>query len=233
MNLLLVGSTNAGVGFAAGMATLRRGAAVDAVVATIELVEANPADHSVGYGGLPNLLGEVELDASIMDGRTLATGAVGALQGYQDAIALARRVMDETPHALIAGAGAARLAAESGLPPVDLLTPEAERVWRSRLDEQIGRNDAYHAHVRQVVRALAADPEHADALHGTVNVIARDRRGDIACGVSTSGWAWKHPARWATRRSSVPATTRTTATAPPLAPAAAKWRSASAPPTAS
>ncbi|HEU5431735.1 MAG TPA: isoaspartyl peptidase/L-asparaginase [Thermomicrobiales bacterium] len=196
MSLLLVGSTNAGVGFDAAMDTLRRGgSAIDAVVAAIELVEANPADHSVGYSGLPNLLGEVELDASIMNGRTLAAGAVGALQGYQDAIALARRVMEETPHALIAGAGAARLAAEAGVRPVDLLTPEAERIWRSRLDEQVGRDDAYHAHVRGVVRALAADPEHADALHGTVNVIARDHNGDIACGVSTSGWAWKHPGR--------------------------------------
>ncbi|HEU0114823.1 MAG TPA: isoaspartyl peptidase/L-asparaginase, partial [Thermomicrobiales bacterium] len=104
-------------------------------------------------------------------------------------------VMDETPHALIAGDGAARLAAESGFRPVDLLTPEAERIWRSRLDDQVGRNDAYHQHARRMARALAADPEHADALHGTVNVIARDRRGDIACGVSTSGWAWKHPGR--------------------------------------
>src|SRR5690348_5124716 len=196
MSLLLVGSTNAAVGFAAGMETLRRGgSALDAVVATIELVEANPDDHSVGFSGLPNLLCEVELDASIMDGRTLAAGAVGALQGYQDAIALARRVMDDTPHALIAGAGAARLAAESGLRPADLLTPEAERVWRSRLDERAGRDDPYHHHVRNVVRALADDPEHAEALHGTVNVIARDRNGDIACGVSTSGWAWKYPGR--------------------------------------
>ncbi len=196
MSLLLVGSTNAAVGFAAGMETLRRGgSALDAIVATIELVEANPDDHSVGFSGLPNLLGEVELDASIMDGRALAAGAVGALQGYQDAIALARRVMDDTPHALIAGTGSARLAAESGLPPVDLLTPEAERVWRSRLDEQAGRDDPYHHHVRNVVRALADDPEHAEALHGTVNVIARDRNGDIACGVSTSGWAWKYPGR--------------------------------------
>ena len=60
------------------------------MVAAIRRVEANPDDHTVGFGGLPTL-GEVELDASIMDGRTLATGAVAALQGYQDAIDLARR----------------------------------------------------------------------------------------------------------------------------------------------
>ena len=80
MSLLLVGSVNAHVGFRDGMTILRsRGSAVDAVVATIRRVEANPDDHSVGLGGLPNLEGEVELDASIMDGRTLGTGAVAAL----------------------------------------------------------------------------------------------------------------------------------------------------------
>ena len=78
------------------MAVLRSGgSALDAVVATIRLVEANPDDHSVGFSGLPNLLGDVELDASIMDGSTLATGAVAALQDYQNAIDLARIVMDD------------------------------------------------------------------------------------------------------------------------------------------
>jgi isoaspartyl peptidase/L-asparaginase-like protein (Ntn-hydrolase superfamily) len=74
MSLLLAGSINAHVGFHRGMSILRPGgAAIDAVVGTIRQVEANPNDHSVGFGGLPNLEGEVELDASIMDGRALAT----------------------------------------------------------------------------------------------------------------------------------------------------------------
>jgi L-asparaginase / beta-aspartyl-peptidase len=81
--MLLVGSDNARVGFADGMRILRRGGrALDAVEATIRRVEANPADHSVGLGGLPNILGEVELDASIMDGRTLEAGAVCVVRGY-------------------------------------------------------------------------------------------------------------------------------------------------------
>ena len=75
-----------------------------------QFVEANPDDHSVGYSGLPNLLGEVELDASIMDGGGLRAGSIGALHGYQDAIALARTIMDTMPHVLIVGAGADRLA---------------------------------------------------------------------------------------------------------------------------
>ncbi|MFM9107586.1 MAG: N(4)-(beta-N-acetylglucosaminyl)-L-asparaginase [Chloroflexota bacterium] len=193
---ILVASSNAAVGFPAGMDVLRGGgSALDAVVAAIALVEANPDDPSVGFGGLPNLLGDVELDASIMDGRTLAAGSVGALHGHQDAIALARMVMDELPHVLIVGAGADRFAREMGLAASDLLTPESAAVWRSRLAEAPEQQDAYMDRVRELVAGLTRDPEMPDDVHGTVNVIARDRRGNIACGVSTSGWAWKYPGR--------------------------------------
>src|SRR5262249_55282575 len=75
-DMLLGGSEKAGVGFVEGMRVLRAGGrALDAVEAPIRRVESNPADHSVGYGGLPNILGEVELDASLMDGRSLEAGA--------------------------------------------------------------------------------------------------------------------------------------------------------------
>src|SRR5262245_60379354 len=101
--MLLVGSTNAQVGFEAGMKTLRDGgSAVDAVEATIRLVESNPADHSVGYSGLPNIIGQVELDASIMDGRTLESGAVCAVHNYEHVISVARQVMERLPHVLLA-----------------------------------------------------------------------------------------------------------------------------------
>ena len=195
--MLLVGSANAAIGLPAGMEVLRGGGgALDAVVAAIEPVEANPDDHSVGYSGLPNLLGEVELDASLMDGRTLATGAVGALRGYQHAIRLGRFVMENLPHVLIAGEGAARLAREAGLPATELLTSEAEQIWRQRLGAagEPSERDGYYARMRELARAVTSDPELADA-HGTVNVIARDAAGNIACGVSTSGWAWKYPGR--------------------------------------
>src|SRR5215210_5305510 len=130
MTGIVVGSSNARVGIAQAVDVLRQGGtAVEAVVAGIKPVEANPDDHSVGYSGLPNLLGQVELDASIMVGQGLRAGTVGALQGYQDAIELARQVMEGLPHAMIAGDGAARLAGEVGLTPVDLLTPEAEAIW--------------------------------------------------------------------------------------------------------
>jgi len=193
---LVVASSNGRVGLPAAIELLRGGGgAVDAVVAAVREVEANPADHSVGYGGLPNLLGEVELDASLMDGRTLASGAVGALRGYQDAITLARTVMEELPHVLIVGEGAARLAAETGLPPRELLTPGAERIWRRRLEAGGTDGDAYRERVRELVARLSRDPEAPPETHGTVNVIVRDGAGNLACGVSTSGWAWKYPGR--------------------------------------
>ena len=212
MEAIVVGSLNASVGIVEAVEVLRAGGnATDAVVAAIKRVEANPDDHSVGYSGLPNLLGEVELDASLMAGRGLRYGAVGALKGYQDAIDLARRVMDELPHSLIVGEGAARFAAENGLPAVDLLTPEAERIWRERLAKADGwtaANTAYTDRMRLLVQVITSDPElaeHQDPSdepaavaeppHGTVNVIARDREGRIVCGVSTSGWAWKYPGR--------------------------------------
>jgi L-asparaginase / beta-aspartyl-peptidase len=195
MSLLLVGTVNAHVGFRHGMTVLRSGgSAIDAVVAAIQQVEANPDDHSVGLGGLPNLEGEVELDASIMDGRTLATGAVAALHGYQDAITLARVVMDELPHVLVVGPGAARLASEAGFRPRDLLTAEARVIWESRFTEA-GTADAYRKKMHEFAGQLSRDPERPHEAHGTVNVIAWDASGNLASGVSTSGWAWKFPGR--------------------------------------
>lgn len=195
-------SANGRIGIEAAVDVLRAGgSALDAVIAGTRLVEANPEDHSVGYTGLPNLLGEVELDASIMEGTGLRAGAVGALQGYQDAIDLARRVMDELPHVLIAGSGAARLAAEIGFEPRSLLTAETEAIWRNGLqgsNETYAGRSGYLDRIRSIVAHAAKDPEKAgfdEPPHGTVNFLARDRTGKIACAVSTSGWAWKYPGR--------------------------------------
>src|SRR4051812_35342965 len=173
------------------------GSALDAIEAATRLVEDNPDDHSVGYGGYPNLIGEVELDASIMDGATRRAGAVGALRGYRHPISVARRVMQELPHVMLAGAGAERFAAECGMPREDLLTAPAAETWRvgieGRLPEQF--RDAQGTIVSELLgRAthLATDPER---VAGTVNFIAQDGAGNIASAVSTSGWAWKYPGR--------------------------------------
>lgn len=197
--MLLVGSANAQVGFEAGMKILRDGgSALDAVEATIRLVESNPDDHSVGYSGLPNILGEVELDASIMDGRTLETGAVCAVHHYEHVISLAKQVMLRLPHVLLAGPGAERFAKELGFEPRDLLSADARAIFEGKV---AGYSQRYET-MRELVERATKDPEIAasiedyrDEVYGTVNVIAVDKREDIASGVSTSGWAWKYPGR--------------------------------------
>ena len=195
MSWVLAGSSNADVGFDLGAHILRSGgSALDAVVAVTREVEANPDDHSVGYSGLPNLLGEVELDASIMDGRGLRAGSVGALRNHQAAIELARQVMEELPHVLITGAGAERFAKECDLLEVDLLTPEARAIWEQRGDPTLERAK-YYERMAELVRQTTSDPQFPEPPHGTVNVIARDGDGNLACAVSTSGWAWKYPGR--------------------------------------
>jgi beta-aspartyl-peptidase (threonine type) len=196
--MIIIASSNGDIGIPAAWEILAHGgSALDAVEAATRLVEDNPADHSVGYSGYPNLLGEVELDASIMDGTTRRSGAVGALRGYRHAISVARRVMDDLPHVMLAGEGAARFAAEIGMQPEDLLTPEAAHAWREgiagRLPEEF--RDAHGQIIANMIsRAtrLATDPER---VAGTVNFIAQDRAGRIASAVSTSGWAWKYPGR--------------------------------------
>ena len=138
--MLLVGSENAAMGFADGMRILRRGGrALDAVEATIRRVESNPADHSVGYGGLPNIVGDVELDASIMDGRSLEAGAVCAVHGYEHVISLARQVMRRLPHVFLAGAGAERLARELHMPRRHLLTARARATFERKVTPALRR----------------------------------------------------------------------------------------------
>jgi L-asparaginase / beta-aspartyl-peptidase len=184
--LTVVASENGSFGLPAAWKTLQDGAtALDAVEAGARAVEDNPDDHTVGYAGHPNIDGIVELDASIMDGTTRRAGAVGSLQGYRHAITVARAVMERTPHALITGEGAARLAAEIGEPREDLLTEEERAHWAAEVG---GEKADLLAQVRQLTR----DPREGA---GTVDFLAIDRDGHLASAVSTSGWAFKHPGR--------------------------------------
>jgi beta-aspartyl-peptidase (threonine type) len=194
--MLVVASANGQVGIQEAMRVLRNGgSAVDAVEAGVRLVESNPDDHTVGYSGLPNLLGEVELDASVMDGLTLRAGAVGAVRNYEHAISLARKVMEELPHVMLVGSGAERFAREMGFPERNLLTPEAEKVWREIFEGDVPsvyrERMRYLDSIRRFAK-LAVDPERPNE---TVNFIAMDAQGNLAAGVSTSGWAWKYPGR--------------------------------------
>ena len=194
--MVVIASANGQVGITEAMGVLKNGgSAVDAVEAGIRPVESNPDDHTVGYSGLPNLLGEVEVDASVMDGRTLQAGAVGALKNCEHAISLARKVMEELPHVLLVGGGAERFAREMGFPEKDLRTAEAEKVWREFFEDKAPsvykERTNYLDSLKKFAR-LAADPERPNE---TVNFIAMDAQGNLAAGVSTSGWAWKYPGR--------------------------------------
>lgn len=190
--MIVISSGNGAVGIDAAWDILEAGgSALDAVEAATRIVEDNADDHTVGYGGYPNLLGEVELDASIMDGTTRRAGAVGGLRGYRAAITVARAVMERLPHVLVVGEGADRLAEELGLRREDLLTDEARAIWEAGLEGTLDPS-SQGGRMLSMVASLATDPERAA---GTVNFIARDGEGRIASAVSTSGWAWKYPGR--------------------------------------
>lgn len=207
--MIVVASANGDVGIDACWDMLDAGgSALDAVEAGTRAVEDNVDDHTVGYGGYPNITGQVELDASIMDGSRRRAGAVGALRGYRHAITVARAVMERLPHVLVVGDGAALLARELGLEPEDLLTAEAERMWQQGLNglPQSGDPRSIPLVVEQVRDVIGEffDPERAriaaaaaaaPAPGGTVNFLAMDSFGHLASAVSTSGWAWKYPGR--------------------------------------
>jgi isoaspartyl peptidase/L-asparaginase-like protein (Ntn-hydrolase superfamily) len=198
----MIASERGEIGLAAGMELLRSGgSAMDAVEAAVILVEANEADHYVGVGGLPNLLGVVELDASIMDGATRRAGAVAAVTGFPHPISIARAVCDRLPqHLLLVGAGAERFADETGIERGETLTEEARQMWREglgpdgllRAAENFGPGEVEYR--RQAIDRLAAMGQH-DGPWGTVNVLALDAAGNLAVAVSTSGYPWKYPGR--------------------------------------
>ena len=167
---------------------------LDLIEAIIREVEAEPEVHSVGRGGWPNMAGVVELDASIMNGATLEAGSVCALEGYLHPISIAREVMDRLPHVMLAGSGACRFAREIGAESAELLTEDAAiayRDWIARhVPEELRKGWPDVDLSPYAKRAL--DP---DKIHGTTCALVRDDFGNLACGVSTSGWAWKYPGR--------------------------------------
>jgi beta-aspartyl-peptidase (threonine type) len=194
--MIIVASSNGKVGISAAVEVLRNGgSAMDAVETGIRLVESNPQDDSVGLGGIPNLLGEVELDASIMDGRTLAAGAVATLQGYEHPISIARKVMEELPHVLLAGSGVERFAAELGFQRRELLTEKAREVWEQRLRQAIPEAVLANLEGEPDLRQWVERVTESRQAGGTVNFLVQDADGNLCAGVSTSGQGWKYPGR--------------------------------------
>ncbi|MGE0872742.1 MAG: N(4)-(beta-N-acetylglucosaminyl)-L-asparaginase [Kofleriaceae bacterium] len=138
---------------------------LDALEAGVRVVEDDPAVSSVGFNGLPNEEGIVQLDAAIMDGRTHKAGAVGALERIKNPISVARKVMERTDHVMLVGDGALTFARKMGFSEQDLMTPAARAEWAKRPRVSHWAEDA----------------------HDTVCGIAIDAKGDIATAVSTSG----------------------------------------------
>ncbi|HUK51729.1 MAG TPA: N(4)-(beta-N-acetylglucosaminyl)-L-asparaginase [Candidatus Binatia bacterium] len=206
---LIVSSANGVKHLERGMAVLKQGGdTLDAVLAVVTAVEDDPNDDSVGYGGLPNEEGEVELDASVMHGPTRRAGSVAAIRRIKNPSLVARVVMERTSHVMIAGEGARRFAVDQGFQDMNLLTErsriawlawkaKSSKNWRPGLDSPDWKQDLaamlntpekrlWAAHIENVV-------EHPPT--GTINCLAVDASGAISGTTTTSGLSWKIPGR--------------------------------------
>lgn len=154
--------------------------ALDAALAGAQAVEDDPHVHSVGFAGLGNAIGTVQLDACVMDGHTLACGAVAGLENVRHAAAVARRVMEKTPHVLLVGQGAQQFALQQGFPLETMHTPESVAEWEK---------------TRPKPRPPAAPRDAPEGSHDTVTVLALDRKGSLGGVCTTSGLAHKLPGR--------------------------------------
>ena len=175
----------------------RGGDTLEAAVSGVNIVEADPEDTSVGYGGLPNALGVVQLDASVMHGPTRGAGAVGALEGFKLPSRVAMAVMQHTDHVFLVGEGARRFALEMGFQQEDLLTERARKewlVWRAGLSDR----DDYltpEQSGEEISGFGLEDAWEGMRQHGTINCCALDASGALSGVTTTSGLAFKVPGR--------------------------------------
>jgi N4-(beta-N-acetylglucosaminyl)-L-asparaginase len=209
---VVVSSANGLKATAKAMEMMRAGAdTLDAVVAGVNIVEDDPKDMSVGYGGLPNEEGVVELDASVMHGPTKRAGAVASLRNIKNPSKVAKLILERTDHLLLVGHGALRFALAHGFKEEDLSTEESRAIWL-KWKETMSDRDAWGpglaapdtpqqqsllykgAMKQEEILALAADVI-AHPPTGTINCIAVNERGDISGTTTTSGLAFKIPGR--------------------------------------
>ena len=165
----------------AGRAILAGGGrALDAVCATVAMLEDNPI-YNAGTGAVLNFDGFCEMDACVMESREARVGAVSGLQRVRNPVLVARKVMEETDHVMLTGDGAQRFARVMGFPDHDPVTPERRADWfdkRNRIDDVLGE------HALKMRRFLKEHPEYAG---GTVGAAAVDGQGVLAAATSTGG----------------------------------------------
>ena len=175
---------------------------LDAAIAGVNLVEDDPSDMTVGYGGVPNEEGVVQLDACVMHGPTARAGAVASLEGVKNPTRVAKLVMETTDHVLLVGPGARHFATMHGFGDENLLTEKARKVWLfwkqnlSANDKWLEPEpDKYPLEVKQFIDEFGWEDFRKPQGGGTIHLSALDAKGDLAGCTSTSGLFFKMPGR--------------------------------------
>jgi len=191
---VVIASANGMAAIERAMEQLKSGAdPLDAAIAGVNIVEDDPSDITVGYGGLPNEDGVVELDSSVMHGPTHKAGGVAALQGIKNPSKVARLVMQRTDHVLLVGQGALRFAKAHGFKEQDLLTENTRKIWL-RWKESHSKNDDW-VEVEELKGAIPGNPDAIPFTWGTINCCALNANGDLGGVTTTSGLSYKIPGR--------------------------------------
>ena len=168
--------------------------ALDAVIAGVNTVEDDPTDTSVGYGGLPNEDGIVELDAAVMHGLTCRAGAVAAIRNIRNPSKVARVIMERSDHVLLVGEGALHFAKVHGFKEENLLTDEAREAWLTWKENLSKEDDWLPPHSiddTDIGQIYGKYLRH----YGTIHCSALDKNGNLSCATTTSGLAFKIPGR--------------------------------------
>jgi N4-(beta-N-acetylglucosaminyl)-L-asparaginase len=170
------------------------GEALDAVIEGVNIVERDPDDITVGYGGIPNAEGTVQLEAGVVEGKTHRAGAVAVLEDIPVPSRVARVVMERTDHVRLVGQGAKEFAKMHGFETKDLLTERARKIW-VKWKESLSDEDDYLPPDSLKDEALGAKMREVQRHYGTIHCSALAPNGNIGSVTTTSGLFYKIPGR--------------------------------------